>query len=166
MGEPVGTIALIVALLVMLVGLIGTVLPVIPGTVLILLAAFVYALIEGFQVIGWPTLLVLVVLTLVATSADLWAASVGAKVGGASGWSIVAGLLGGLVGFVVFNLLGAILGAMLGVLLTEIIRVGDWRQAFKAGGGWLLGWLLSTVVQLGIGLAMVAVFVWQVMQGA
>jgi len=149
----------------MLVGLIGTVLPIIPGTVLILLAAFLYGLVEGFQVIGWPTLALFLVLTVIATSADLWASSVGAKVGGASGWSVIIGLIGGLIGFVVFNLLGAILGALLGVLLTEIVRLGDWRRALKAGSGWMLGWLLSTVVQLGLGLVMVAVFIWQVVQG-
>jgi uncharacterized protein YqgC (DUF456 family) len=57
-------------------------------------------------------------------------------------------------------------GAILGVLLTEIIRHRDWRQALKAGRGWLVGWVLSTVVQLGIGLVMVAIFVWQVLQGS
>jgi len=158
------SIALVGVFLIMLVGLIGTVLPIIPGTVLILLAAFLYGLVEGFQVIGWPTLALLLVLTVIATSADLWVSSVGAKVGGASGWSVVIGLIGGLIGFVVFNLLGAILGAVLGVLLTEIIRLGDWRRALKAGSGWMVGWLLSTVVQLGLGLVMVAVFVWQVAQ--
>ena len=165
MNEPLNTIVLALALLAMLIGLIGIVLPVIPGTLVIFVAALIYALIEGFQIVGWPTLVVLGLLALVATTADLWASSVGAKMGGASGWSVVVGLIGGLVGFVVLNLLGAILGAILGVLLTEIIRVGDWRQAFKAGGGWVLGWVLSTVVQLVIGLVMVAIFVWQVVQG-
>jgi uncharacterized protein YqgC (DUF456 family) len=75
-------------------------------------------------------------------------------------------LVAGLVGFVVFSLPGAIIGAILGVLLTEIIRVGDWKQALKAGSGWLLGWVLSTVFQLVIGLIMVAIFVWQVAEGA
>jgi uncharacterized protein YqgC (DUF456 family) len=164
--ESVNTIALALTLLAMLVGLIGIVLPIVPGTVVIFVAALVYALVEGFQTVGWPTLLVLGLLTLVATTADIWASSVGAKVGGASGWSVVAGLLGGLVGFVFFTLPGAIIGAILGVLLTEIVRVGDWRKAFKAGGGWVLGWVLATVVQLVIGLIMVAIFVWQVLQGA
>lgn len=165
MKEPLDTIVLALTLFVMLLGLIGTVLPIIPGTVLIFLAALIYALLEGFQAIGWPTLLVLLVLMIVATTADIWASTVGAKMGGASGWSIVAGLVGGLVGFVAFSLPGAIIGAILGVLLTEIVRVGDLRQAFKAGGGWMLGWLLSTVLQLGIGLVMTAIFVWQVIEG-
>lgn len=166
MNEPLNTIVLALTLLAMLIGLIGIVLPVIPGTIIIFVAALIYALVEGFQIVGWPTLVVLGLLTIVATTADLWATSVGAKVGGASGWSVLVGLIGGLVGFVVFSLPGAILGAILGVLLTELIRVGDLKQAFKAGGGWALGWVLATVVQLGIGLVMVAIFVWQVVQGA
>ena len=85
--------------------------------------------------------------------------------GGASGWSVVIGLVASLVGFFVFNLLGAIIGAVLGVLLTEVVRVGDWRQALKAGSGWAIGWVLSTVFQLVSGLIMVAIFVWQVSQG-
>jgi len=166
MEEPLSTLVLILALLLMVVGVVGTVLPVIPGTILIFLAALVYAVLEGFQAVGWPTLVILGLLTLVATTADLWATSVGAKVGGASGWSVLAGLLGGLVGLVVLSLPGAIFGAILGVLLVEIVRVGDWKQALKAGSGWAIGWVLSTVLQLGIALVMVAIFVWQVMQGS
>ena len=165
MEEPLNTIVLVLTSLVMLVGLIGTVLPVIPGTILIFLAALVYAIVEGFQTVGWPTLLVLGVLTFVATTADVWASSIGAKLGGASGWSVVVGLLGGLVGFVAFSLPGAIIGAVLGVLLVELIRLGDLRQALKAGSGWAIGWALSTVLQLGLGLVMVAIFVWQITLG-
>ena len=163
--EPLNDIILVLTLLAMLVGLIGIVLPIIPGTVVIFVAALIYALIEGFQTVGWLTLVVLGLLTIVATTADIWASSVGAKIGGASGWSIVVGLVGGLVGFVMFSLPGAIAGAILGVLLTEIVRLGDWRQALKAGSGWVLGWVLSTVVQLAIALTMVAIFVWQALQG-
>lgn len=162
---PLHTLVLILVFLLMLIGLIGTVVPVIPGTILIFLAALLYALVEGFQTVGWPTLLVLGILTLVATTADLWASSVGAKLGGASGWSVLVGLLGGLVGFVFFSLPGAIIGAVVGVLLVELIRLGDLRRALKAGSGWAIGWALATVLQLGVGLVMVAIFVWQLAQG-
>lgn len=165
MNEALRIVTLVIASLVMLVGVVGTVLPVIPGPALIFGAALVYALIEGFQAVGWPTVLVLGILAVVAATADIWATSIGAKVGGASFWSIVAGLLGGLVGLVLFTLPGAIIGAILGVLLSEMVRVRNLRQALKAGSGWAIGWLLSTVLQLGIGLIMVAIFVWQVIQG-
>jgi len=163
--EPIGIITLVVTALLMLVGLIGTVLPVIPGTILIFAGALLYALVDRFQAVGWPTLVVLGLLTAVATTADIWASSVGARIGGASVWSVIIGFLAGLAGFVILNLVGAIIGAVLGVLLTEIVRLGDWRQALKAGSGWLVGWVLSTVVQLGVGLIMLAIFIWQVVQG-
>jgi uncharacterized protein YqgC (DUF456 family) len=166
MSDPIQVTALIVAALVMLVGLIGTVLPVLPGTVLILAGAFLYGLADGFHTVGWPTLLVLGLMTLVATSADLWASSVGAKMGGASGWSVLLGLMGGLAGLLLFALPGAILGAILAVVLTEVIRQSDWRKALKAGSGWLVGWALSTLLQLGIGLSMIAIFVWQILLGS
>lgn len=166
MQDPIRIVVLVFTAIAMLIGVIGTVLPIIPGTILIFVAALVYALIEGFQAVGWPTLLVLGVLTILATSADIWATSIGAKMGGASAWSVVIGLVAALLGFVVFNLLGAILGAVLGVLLTEVVRVGDWRQALKAGSGWAIGWVLSTVFQLVTALIMVAIFAWQVSKGA
>ena len=165
MDQTVHIVVLVLTSLIMLVGVVGTVLPIIPGTILIFAGALLYALVEGFQAVGWPTLVVLGILAAVATTADLWASSIGAKLGGARGWSVLIGLVGGLVGLVVFNLPGAIIGAVLGVLLTEIVRVGNWRLALKAGSGWAIGWALSTVVQLGVGLIMVAIFVWQVVQG-
>jgi uncharacterized protein YqgC (DUF456 family) len=150
---------------IMLVGVIGTALPVLPGTVLIFVGALLYALVEGFQAVGWPTLLILGLLTIVATSADIWASSVGAKVGGASGWSVLFGLIGGAAGLLLFSLPGAILGALLAVLLAEIVRQNDWRKALKAGSGWAIGWALSTFLQVTIGIVMIAIFVWQVVQG-
>ncbi len=150
----------------MLIGLIGTMLPVIPGTIPIFAGALLYALVDQLQAIGWPTLVALGVLTAVATTADIWGSSIGARIGGASVRSAITGFLAVLAGFVIFNLVGAMIGAVLGVLLTEIVRIGDWGQALKAGSGWLVGWVLSTVVQLGVGLIMLAIFIWQVVQGA
>ena len=85
-------------------------LPVIPGPVLIFGAALLYAVVEGFQAVGWPTIAVLGILAVVAATADIWVSSVGAKMGGASIWSVLVGLVGGTVGLVLFTLPGAILG--------------------------------------------------------
>jgi len=159
---PVADIVLGLTFFVMFIGLVGIVLPVVPGSILIFVAALGYALLDGFQTVGWVTLLVLGLLAAAATTADLWATSMGAKAGGASGWSILAGMLGGLVGLLFFSLAGSILGALLGMFLVEVLRVKDLRKALKSGGGWLMGWLLSVIFELGIGLVMIAIFVWRV----
>ncbi|MBN1137600.1 MAG: DUF456 domain-containing protein [Anaerolineae bacterium] len=157
-----GDIVLGLTFVVMFIGLVGIVLPVLPGSILIFAAALFYALLDGFQTIGWVTLVVLGLLTAAATTASLWATSMGAKAGGASGWSILAGIVGGLVGLLFFSLPGSIVGALLGMFLVEVLRVKDWRKALKSGGGWLMGWLLSVIFELGIGLVMIAIFVWRV----
>jgi uncharacterized protein YqgC (DUF456 family) len=156
---------LIVTGLLMLIGLVFTVLPGIPGPLLIFGGALLFALVEGFQIVGWPTLVALGIMAALATGAEAWAGVVGARAGGASGWGILGGLVGGLVGLVFFSLPGGIVGAVLGVLLVELIRNDDAIRALKAGGGWLLGWLLSVVIQLSLGVAMVALFWWQVWRG-
>jgi uncharacterized protein YqgC (DUF456 family) len=156
---------LIFALVLMFIGLLGVILPLVPGIVLVYLAALLYAVVEGFAKIGPITLAVLTVLAVVGVTADLWVSSLGAKVGGASVWALLGGLALGLVGLIFFSLPGAIVGSVLGVIMVELGRVGDWRKVLKSGGGWLIGWLLSTVVQLSIALIMIAIFLWQVRQG-
>lgn len=156
---------LIVALVLMFVGLVGVILPVVPGIVLVYLAAFLYALVEGFVKIGPITLAVLTVLAVVGVTADIWVSSLGAKVGGASIWALLGGLVLGLVGFIFLSLPGAIVGSVAGVIAVEMWRVGDWEKVLKSSGGWLIGWLLATVVQLSLALIMIAIFLWQVWKG-
>lgn len=165
MNGPTGGVVLVVTAILMLAGLLGTIVPMVPGVPLILAGALLYGIVDGFQTVGWPTLAVLGLLTLIAVSADLWASSAGAKMGGASGCAVVLGMIGGIVGFLIFSLPGAILGAMLCVVLTEVARQNDWKKALKAGSGWLAGWVLSTLLQAGIGVSMIVLFVWQIIQG-
>jgi len=160
------------ALAAMLVGMVGVVLPIVPGVGFIWLVVLSYAITERFAAIDPLTFAVLTVLGAIGVSADLWMSQAGAKVGGASMWSLLAGLVLGAIGAVlglaflgVGAVPGAIIGAIMGVILAEWYRRGDWREAFKAGGGWLIGCTLSGVVQLLISILMVLIFVWQVLRG-
>ena len=156
---------LTVALAAMFIGLLGVLLPLVPGVALIWLTALVYAVAEGFKNIDPITMIVLSIIALPGITADIWVSSLGAKAGGASLWSIVASLVGGVVGFLVSTLPGAIIGALVGLMAVELFRAKDWRQALKASGGWIAGWLLAAVVQIVVGLIMIAIFWWQAMGG-
>src|SRR5581483_2764629 len=59
-------------LLLMLVGLVGAVVPIIPGPPLIWLGALAWAYGENFRHVDWITLVVLGVIALVATFAEVW----------------------------------------------------------------------------------------------
>ncbi len=161
-----------VALVAMVVGLVGVILPVVPGVGFIWLVVLVYAIAERFATIDPITFAVLTVLGATGFSADLWMSQTGAKVGGASALSLLVGLLLGAVGAViglaflgVGAIPGAIIGALAGVILTEWYRRRDWREAFKAGGGWLVGCTLSGGVQFLVAILMILIFVWQALRG-
>ena len=160
------------ALVAMIVGMIGVILPVVPGVGFIWIVVLIYAIAERFATIDPITFTVLTILGAIGFTADLWMTQAGAKAGGASVWSLLAGLLMGVIGAIVGSIFlgvgaipGAIVGAIAGVVLAEYYKRRDWREAFKAGGGWLVGCTLSGGVQFLIAILMILIFVWQVRRG-
>ena len=161
-----------VALALMVIGLAGVVLPVIPGTGFIWIVALVYAIAERFATIDFLTLIVLTILGLGGVTANVWMSQLGAKVGGASLgstlWGLGGSLLGGLIGLA-FGGIGAVpgmlIGSIAGILINERRQRGDWKTAWQATLGLVVGFTLSSLVQFIIGLAMIAIFVWQVLRG-
>jgi len=149
-------------LLVMALGVIGVLLPLIPGPLIIWIVALAYDLIRGITWRSGTVLAILTVLMLAGSTTDFWLSSAGARRSGASGCAVVAAAVAGLVGFVFFNVVGAILLPTLTVLIVELIRLRDLRHATRAGGGYLVGWLLSTGVELVVALLMIALWLWQV----
>ncbi len=153
---------------VMVIGLIGTLIPVLPGVELIWLAALVYAMAERFATIDPLTFAVLTALAAIGVTANIWASHLGSRLGGASWQALLAGLGLGAVGFVIGLFVGGIgavpgglIGALVGVLLVEYHRRRDWREAARAGTGWLAGCLLSSLIQTVLGGMMILLFLWQ-----
>ncbi len=144
-------------------GLIGTVVPIIPGTILIWFSVLLWAWVDGFSAIGWPTLVVLAMLAIVAEVADLLFTSWGAKKGGASWQSLLVAGVAAIAGLIVFNILGAIAGAVLGIWAWEAYQRGwEWREAWGASRGLIFGYVVAMMFKVTIGFVMVGIFAWQV----
>jgi uncharacterized protein YqgC (DUF456 family) len=142
---------------IMVIGLLGAVLPLIPGPPIIWLGALYYGYRTDWEV-GWPSLTLLLVLAIVGSTADIWVSSLGARRGGASGWATIASLVGGIVGLFAFSLPGAIIGSIGGIALVEYMRHRSWQNVLRASRGYLVGWLLSMVVEVAVCLVMIAIF--------
>lgn len=152
----------------MLVGLVGVVIPMLPGTLLIWLTVLLYAILEranGFAAIDPLTFIVISLIAIVTGLADLWLPLVGAKASGSSRRALVFGALGALAGtfLIPIPLLGTVIGYAAGILLGEYHKHRDWDRALRAGAGGVAGWGIATVLQLGGGLLILLLFVWQVL---
>jgi uncharacterized protein len=146
-------------IIIMLIGLLGAVLPLVPGPPIVWLGALYYAWQTGWAELSWPGLTLLLLLAVVGSTADLWMGYLGASKGGASIWATLASIVGGAVGLFVFSVPGAIIGAVGAIALVEYGRHRDWRKVMQASGGFVVGWLLATVVQIAICLLMIGLFV-------
>src|SRR5260370_5214209 len=92
------------------VGLIGAVVPILPGTTIILAAAIIHRLMLGPQKsIGWKTIVVLVLLTLLSYVFDLLGNYFGAKYFGATRSGAFGAIVGALIGLF-FGIIGLFVG--------------------------------------------------------
>ena len=147
----------ILAVGMVLTGIVGTVLPGLPGAVLVFAGFALAAWIDGFARVGLGTLAGLVALTLAAYALDFVATAVGARRFGTSWWGVLGAVAGTVVGLF-FGLVGLLAGPVLGAFAAELMARRDVRQAGRAGLGAWLGLLLGTAGRLGLVLAMVGVF--------
>lgn len=151
-------IGFIIALLIMLVGLAGNVLPGLPGTPLVLVAAVLHRLYFGQASVGNIMLLVLVLLTAVAIALDYLAGAIGAKKFGATWRGAVGAVAGGLIGLF-FSIPGIILGPFIGATLFEMAGGQQFKPAAKAGAGAMAGLLVGAVGKLSLSAVMIGLFV-------
>ncbi|PZQ16605.1 MAG: DUF456 domain-containing protein [Rhodanobacter denitrificans] len=140
-----------------LVGLAGAILPALPGVPLVFAGMLVAAWAGDFVYIGWPTLTVLGVLTVLALIVDFVASILGAKRVGASRWALVGAAVGTLVG-VFFGLPGLLLGPFLGALIGELVAGGTLRRSTAVGIGAWLGFVFGTLAKIALCFTMLGVF--------
>ena len=129
------------ALVVQLLAIPGTLLPVLPGLVLLPLGALIWCWAVGFG-LAWPVLLLAVVLLLLGWGAEALGVVLGAARLQASRWAYGGAALGLLVGVLGLlpalpvggPLLGALVGPLLGASLGELVaELGSGRRGAPGG---------------------------------
>lgn len=153
------SIGLVIFLL--LLSLIGTLIPIIPGVLLMWMIVFIYALVDGFTAVSTTSVIVISFIALITGTSDIWLSLFGARKGGASVKSMLIGTAGAIVGSFLFPIVGTIAGYIAGLLLGEYWKHGDWEIAKKAGFGGLAGWGIATLIQFIGGVFIFVIFLWQ-----
>lgn len=144
--------------LLILTGLLGVVLPVLPGVPVMYLGMLLVAWSDGFERIGFWTLLALALLTGLSILADLLSSILGAQRVGASRLALIGATLGALIGLF-FGLPGVVLGPFIGAFSGELLHSRRGGLATKVGVATWIGLVLGAIAKLCIALMMLGLFV-------
>ena len=146
------------AVVLVVIGLFGTVLPAIPGVVLIFAGLALAAWADGFAHVGPAALVIIGVMAALSFVVDFLASLLGAKRLGASPLALGGATVGGIAGLFL-GLPGLILGPFVGAALGEYIARRSLRQAGKVGLGTWLGLLVAAVAKVILAVMMIVTFV-------
>jgi uncharacterized protein YqgC (DUF456 family) len=146
------------AILLIAVGAVGTVVPVLPGALIVFLGMLLAAWLDEFERVGPWTLAVLAILTVLVYLVDFAGGAVGAQRLGASRRAVWGAALGALIG-IFFGLPGILIGPFAGAVLGEYSVQRNLRKAGKAGAGAWLGLALAAAAKIALVFVMLALFV-------
>lgn len=136
-----------------------------PGTVIILIDALVYASVTGFERIGFKILITLLVLSILAELADFAVGMAGAVKFGASRKAIWASIIGSLIGAMLLApfllglgaVAGGFFGGFAGVLTVELLRRNRLKPSLRAAWGAILGRAAGIFVKGSFALVMIVI---------
>jgi uncharacterized protein YqgC (DUF456 family) len=156
----VGQIILwIVVIALFLIGLAGTILPTLPGNLLIFAGALVYGICTEFKEVTLWVLAALAGIAIGAQVLDYVAEAYGAKRFGATKYGMWGAIIGGIAGFMTLSIGGLVLGLFLGTAIPELFLGGrSLKGALRIGWGSLLGFLGGTLMKFILGLVMIGLF--------
>ena len=150
------TVQVIVTVLVGLayvVGLVGIVVPVLPGTITLVVATLIWAIVIG----GWTAWIAFAIVLIlgaigmttsyVLTGKRLHAAEVPM-------WPVYVGIAAGIVGIFVIPFLGLPIGFLIGLYVSEALRQKDWKKGVTSA--WVAIKALGTGILIEFSLAMLS----------
>ena len=146
---------LCVALIVL--GLAGTVLPLLPGTVLIWGGIVLGAWIDDFARVGTTTVVLVSVLALFAWALDYVAGLMGAQKIGASKQALFGAAVGTLVGLFM-GFVGVLFMPLVGAAIGEYLARRDQNRAVKVGVATWVGIMVGLIAKVILAFIMVGIF--------
>ena len=148
------TICLLIA------GVIGCVLPVLPGHLILFIAAVAHRLMLGAESgLVWWSFVILGVLMAVSQTLEMISGAAGSKWFGGSRWGALGALVGTIAGMF-FMPFGLLLGPLIGAFAFETaFAKKETRPAVVSGVGSVVGTLTGMAIKIAVGVLMILWFV-------
>lgn len=140
-----------------LLGLAGTVLPMLPGTVLVWGGIVLGAWIDDFTRVSMTTVVVVSVLALLAWGLDYVAGLMGARKAGASKQALVGAAVGTVLGLFM-GLVGVLFMPLVGAATGEYLAQKDEARALHVGVATWIGIMVGLIAKVVLAFIMVGIF--------
>ena len=140
-----------------LVGLAGTVLPLLPGTLLVWVGLLMGAWIDDFTRVGAVSVAIITALAALAVALDFVAGLLGAKRAGASKLALLGAAAGTVVG-IFMGLVGVLFMPLVGAAVGEYLARKDHTRAAKVGVATWVGIMVGLVAKVMLSFIMVGIF--------
>ena len=144
----------------MVVGVAGTVLPFVPGLLLVWGSGLAYGFLSGFDATAITFFSVMTVLVVLGKAASIVVPGKRGAAHGAPWTTLAAGAVGAVVGAFVIPVVGLLAGGVIGILVAERSRLGDWARAWTTTKAVLVGVGIGALLELTAG--MLSLIVWVV----
>ena len=136
--------------LAILVGVAGTIIPVLPGSILIGLSLLAWAIWGGAGTAGWVVFGIGLVFVLAGMAASAVLTGRKLKEHRIPGRSVVIGLVAGVAGMFIIPLVGLFVGFAAGLLLSELVRTRNFGTATTTSWAALKATGLGMLVEFGL----------------
>jgi hypothetical protein len=144
----------------LLAGVIGCVLPILPGHLILLMAALAHRLMLGAEGSGleWWSFVILGALMVISQTIEMVSGAAGTRWFGGTRWGAVGALVGGIAGMF-FMPFGLLVGPLVGAFVCEIYFARkETLAAWHSGVGSMVGTLVGMGVKIIIGAVMIVWF--------
>ena len=151
------TLLWVLCIALIVLGLAGTVLPVLPGTLLVWAGIVLGAWIDDFARVSVTTVVLISVLGALAWGLDYAAGLMGAKKAGASKQALLGAAVGTVLGLFM-GLVGVLFMPLVGAAVGEYLARKDETRAVKVGLATWVGIMLGLIAKVVLAFIMVGVF--------
>ncbi len=138
--------------LVMAIGLVGTLIPVLPGLVLIWFAGLAWVILDGPDTEHWLLFALMSLFFIIGLILSIYLPAKSAT-GETPKWTLTAGAIFAICGFFLIPIVGAPLGFIFGIFLRILINTREFHRAIRMTAKSLRALGISAVLQCVCGVA-------------
>ncbi|MDD7836319.1 MULTISPECIES: DUF456 domain-containing protein [Paenarthrobacter] len=135
------------------VGVVGTIIPVLPGSILIGASLLVWAIWGGAGPMGWVIFAIGMVFVVAGMAASAVLTGRKMKQHGIPNRSVLIGIVLGVVGMFVIPVVGLFVGFAVGLLLSEVQRTRNFKAALRSSGAALKATGIGMLVEFALACA-------------